>query len=253
LERIEKEIKENELLGFKKLFFEALSLWSRNLFQIFIIYIIPVIILRLLLGILYDVQLFGIFLALVNAKAPVFLVVKSAVAQRLLSYVILPAAMSLFWVTLIFYFHNVINNGEKKWRESFILAIPIFPRLALWTIITSLIEEIGLIFLIIPGVYLMIRYVFVDYVVVLEKDVSNPLRKSWELTKGFGWHIIGYLIFLSLIYVASAIPLYILIAIFGNPLVLRIIEKAWLHLFAILCGIFFLQFYLNLKRFKTIT
>lgn len=248
LERAEKELKEKELLGFKNLFLETLSLWSGNLFQIFITFVIPALALEIFLGMPSHVRRYDNLIALITGKAPFISIIKFVAIRD----IVLPVVMSLFCATFIYYFFSIINDGKKKWGESFNSAVPIFLGLAFWMVIVNVMEEIGLTLLVIPGIYLAVRYCFVNYVVVLEKNMSNPLKRSWLLTQGFGWHILGYFLFLALIYIILAIPLYILIHIFEESFVLCIIELFWVYLFGTFCGIFYLKFYLNLKRLKNI-
>jgi len=252
LQRAEKELKEGELIGFKNLFFDSLSLWGENFFTILLTFVVPATALTLLLRIPLGEHQLDYFIALIETKAPLISIVKFIIFSYALRFIILSVATSLFWATLIYYFFNIINDGSKKWGESFNLAIPIFLRLALWMVIINLIGAIGLVLLIIPGIYLAVRYAFARYVVVLEKNVPNPLKKSWELTQGFGWHIIGYLVFLTLIYIVLSIPLDVLKAIFKDSFILYVVDTVWWSLFELFFGIFYLKFYVNLKKLKAI-
>ncbi len=63
------------------------------------------------------------------------------------------------------------------------------------TVLYSLVVLGGLILLIIPGIYLAIRYLFVPYLIV-DKNITigEAFAKSTEMTKGKKWSILGFLI-----------------------------------------------------------
>jgi hypothetical protein len=68
----------------------------------------------------------------------------------------------------------------------------------------------GLMLLVVPGIVLMVRYAFIDAVVVLEgAGGDNARRRSVELTRGFRWQI-----FLAgLLFFVAFVPLSLTIAI----------------------------------------
>lgn len=70
-------------------------------------------------------------------------------------------------------------------------------------LITTAIIIIGFLFLIVPGIILACRLVFVSYL-VMDKNMEPiaALEKSWAMTKGHGWRIFG----MGLL----AIPIFIL-------------------------------------------
>ena len=71
----------------------------------------------------------------------------------------------------------------------------------LWiTILTSIVTIIGFLLLIIPGIIAFVRLALGPPVLVVE-DVpgTNALRRSWNLTKGNFWRLLGLLILSALI------------------------------------------------------
>lgn len=63
------------------------------------------------------------------------------------------------------------------------------------TVLYSLVVLGGLILLIIPGIYLAIRYLFVPYLIVDKNlTIGEAFAKSTEMTKGKKWSILGFLI-----------------------------------------------------------
>ena len=62
-------------------------------------------------------------------------------------------------------------------------------------LMSYVVEIVGLVFLIVPGVFLYVRLVAAPVAVVLEG--ASPVvawERSWHLTKGFGWKILGTVI-----------------------------------------------------------
>lgn len=60
------------------------------------------------------------------------------------------------------------------------------------SLLTFVLIGIGILFLIVPGIILACRLVFVSYL-VMDKglDPVGAIEKSWEMTRGYGWTIFG--------------------------------------------------------------
>jgi uncharacterized membrane protein len=57
-------------------------------------------------------------------------------------------------------------------------------------IVVGIIVGLGIFMLIVPGIIFACRLAFVPYLVVdREMDVMDALRVSWDMTRGYGWHI----------------------------------------------------------------
>jgi hypothetical protein len=64
--------------------------------------------------------------------------------------------------------------------------------LALASIVAGILIFIGFVFLIIPGVYLIVRWIFIPEAVVLERrGAFSALSRSGELVRGSWWRIFG--------------------------------------------------------------
>jgi len=109
--------------------------------------------------------------------------------------------------------------------EYFVLALRrAFPAVVITTIVT-LIGYVGLIFLLVPGLYLFALFSMAVCVVVLESQFFGALRRSVELTKNYRWPILGTMMLLVLILVVvqaalsvallSAAKISIIIALIG--------------------------------------
>lgn len=63
------------------------------------------------------------------------------------------------------------------------------------TILFSIIVGLGLLALIIPGIYLGIRLFFYEYSILIDgEDTFGSLKKSWKIVKGRWWDLFGLLI-----------------------------------------------------------
>jgi uncharacterized membrane protein len=59
--------------------------------------------------------------------------------------------------------------------------------------------------LIIPGIYLALRYGMVRFAVIDGASVTDSLRKSAELTQGVKWHLLWFILSIIAINIVGAI------------------------------------------------
>ncbi len=85
-------------------------------------------------------------------------------------------------------------DGFKKNYVNIILA----------NLLTVAIVGLGFVFLIIPGIILACRLVFVSYL-VMDKNLEPvaAVEKSWEMTRGHGWKIFGMALLAILVAIAG--------------------------------------------------
>jgi uncharacterized membrane protein len=67
----------------------------------------------------------------------------------------------------------------------------------------------GLILLVIPGIFLMVRLSFVRFPVIEGAGPIEAIKRSWALTRGHWWHLAGFLLVLLGINVVGAILLLV--------------------------------------------
>jgi uncharacterized membrane protein len=63
--------------------------------------------------------------------------------------------------------------------------------------------------LIIPGIYLMLRYSMVRFAVIDGASVTDSLRKSAELSQGVKWHLLWFILAVIAINIVGAILLLV--------------------------------------------
>jgi hypothetical protein len=96
--------------------------------------------------------------------------------------------------------------GERvTMGRTFRFALSRLPAILWVTIITSIVTIIGFILLIIPGIIALVRLTLTPAVVVVE-DVrgTSAVSRSWNLTAGNFWRVLGTLILAGLISVVGA-------------------------------------------------
>jgi hypothetical protein len=61
---------------------------------------------------------------------------------------------------------------------------------------------LGLLLLIVPGLFLLTRWALIPAVIVIEKRrAGDAFDRSWELTRGYGWTVFGSLVLAFLAYI----------------------------------------------------
>jgi hypothetical protein len=76
--------------------------------------------------------------------------------------------------------------------ESIMAGLDVFARVFGAVVLAGLGIAAGLLLLIVPGIYLGVRWYFVPQAVVIERrGISEALRASWELVDGSWWRVFG--------------------------------------------------------------
>ena len=85
---------------------------------------------------------------------------------------------------------------------------PRLPALIAAGIVAGIGVAIGIILLIVPGLFLLTRWALIPAVIVIEKrSAGDSFDRSWQLTRGYGWPVFGSLIVSFIIY-AIALGLF---------------------------------------------
>ncbi len=62
------------------------------------------------------------------------------------------------------------------------------------SLLAAVVIVVGLILLIVPGIYLLLRYSMVRFSAVDGNGILESLRKSALMTQGVKWHLLGFLL-----------------------------------------------------------
>jgi len=130
--------------------------------------------------------------------------------------------LALFGLAYAFLFMPIIKYGErylflKAMRDEEADLKLLFDgfktrylNIVLAHLIVTALTIIGFVMLIIPGIIVACRLVFVPYL-VMDKDLDamKAVEKSWELTRGHGWQIFGMAILSFFIAIAGLIVIFV--------------------------------------------
>ena len=93
-----------------------------------------------------------------------------------------------------------LGEGKKpRAREAILRGFEIFGALLVPVLLAAFGILGGFLLLIVPGIFLAVRWYFVPQAVVVEGERgATPLQRSWDLVRGSGWRVFGILVILSL-------------------------------------------------------
>ena len=112
----------------------------------------------------------------------------------------------LLHASLIRAFSGIYLGQDVSARDSIRFAWSKFGWVVLEVFLASLLSTLGLIALIVGGVFIYIRLFFVVPAVIVEDQKGGSISRSWRLTKGRWWHTFGTsLLALILASIASGI------------------------------------------------
>lgn len=102
-----------------------------------------------------------------------------------------------------------LNDGQHAELKDLYLHYRLFGKYFLGTILYLVIVVIGLILLIIPGIYFSIKYSFLPLILVDDEDVSisEAFSRSADITLGVKWKLLGFGIVVMLVLLLGALLL----------------------------------------------
>lgn len=119
-------------------------------------------------------------------------------------FIAIPLEFMVNWITL-----KAVRKKKYKIREIFL----VFKRknyleIVLGGVLSMIFTVLGLILLIIPGIIVAIRLSFVPYLLFdKEMKAMEAIKKSWKLTRGYSWKILGISLLAILIFLVGFILL----------------------------------------------
>ncbi|MGC9602483.1 MAG: hypothetical protein ABSE76_01955 [Minisyncoccia bacterium] len=138
--------------------------------------------------------------------------VASAIVQHVLTHSVLGfvAQVALFVVSIYIGvgFTVIVLKIARGEHASYSALLPntaLVWRFFLAGLLSGVLICIGLILLIVPGVYLLLRYSMVRFAVIDGASVTDSLRKSAELTVGVKWHLLWFILAIIAINIVGAI------------------------------------------------
>jgi hypothetical protein len=96
-----------------------------------------------------------------------------------------PIGYSVKWVYL-----KAVRGERVEIRDMFAIFQRNYWNAVVAKVVVGVIVGLGIVMLIVPGIIFAVRLAFVPYLVVdKQMDVMDALRVSWDMTRGYGWHI----------------------------------------------------------------
>lgn len=113
----------------------------------------------------------------------------------------------------IFYVHQNLTHRGATIPNSLQASGERFTQLVLLTFMVFVFIFAGLLFLVIPGIYLSIRLSFAPYALMIERrSAFDSLSRSWQLTAGQWWKLFWAILILGLIILTPVLIAFILSA-----------------------------------------
>jgi len=101
-------------------------------------------------------------------------------------------------------------DGEEAKFSDLISQYKLFFRYLFASFIYGLITFLGFILLIVPGIILLIRLGFFDYLIIDKNSkIIESLKRSWEITKGNTWNLFLLYFLFALINILGAFALIV--------------------------------------------
>ncbi|MBE9179017.1 hypothetical protein IQ268_10640 [Oculatella sp. LEGE 06141] len=127
----------------------------------------------------------GLILSLTNR-----LFIEAPLLQNGISLAYSILIVPLFAGAAILYIYRYFVQQKIGLVQSLQAMFPKLAQLSLGVILLLLILIPGFVFLVIPGIYLSVRFGFALYAIALENDSAiGGLSRSWELVKGRWWSV----------------------------------------------------------------
>ena len=109
---------------------------------------------------------------------------------------------------------DVASGARPRARAAIMAALDSFAPIFFAVVLAGIGIALGLLLLVLPGIYVAVRWYFVPQTVVIEESRGTAaLARSGELVSGFWWRTFGLIVMANL---AAILPAVVLIAPFGE-------------------------------------
>ena len=134
-----------------------------------------------------------------DPSSPVFQ--RNMVIASIMNLALLP----FYWGATLFYLQSVVDNEPLSTGAAISKSLSCWGRLLLTYILNGIAVMIGIFCLIVPGIYLGVRFSFADYICVLHnKSPVESMKSSWETTPEYFWALLqGMALIMGVLALAS--------------------------------------------------
>jgi hypothetical protein len=157
-------------------------------------------------------------------------------------------AVPFFSGAITFYAYRSLTGNQVTVGEAFQQANRRLLPLILVYIMLFLLVSVGFILLIIPGFYVVCRFIFSYYATVINNSSAlDSLSSSWELTKGRWWLVFRSTLLLSFVASVPIVLIILLIDPTGTSVAAQLASGVLGFLVAPLIGVYFVLLYRRLQ------
>ena len=98
------------------------------------------------------------------------------------------------YIALYRYVKKIVDEEDVNLKELLYSSVKVYGMYFVKYLLASLAIGLGLMLCVLPGIYLAVRLVFVEYIAAIEPElsVSETFSKSMNLTKDRFWQLFGY-------------------------------------------------------------
>ena len=154
--------------------------------------------------------------------------------------------LSMYAVILSILLIDDICNGRKRSIINYLfLGAYLYFKILVINLITALAIVLGLVLLILPGLYISARLLFASYLaIIFDKGIINSLKKSIEITEDKGWKVLVYVL-------AVTIPLiFIMILALIGPAIFLIEENMNIYMAIVFFVTFLFMIYITIYGYR---
>ena len=157
--------------------------------------------------------------------------------------------LTLYSVILsILLIDDICKERKRSITNYFYLGAYLYIKILVINLITVIAVFLGLIALIIPGLYVSARLYFASYLaIIFDEGIINSLKKSIEITQDKGWKILGYVL-------AVAIPLiFIMILALIGPAIFLYEGNINIYMAIVFFVTFIFMVYITIYGYRLLT
>ena len=119
-----------------------------------------------------------------------------------------------------------IARGQHANYSDIVPPLELVVRYFFASLLAGIVIVLGFILLIIPGIYLLLRYSMVRFAAIDGKGIIESLKESGKLTHGVKWNLLGFFLVLIALNILGAIPLFL-----GLLITLPVTAIAYAHVY----------------------
>jgi len=157
--------------------------------------------------------------------------------------------LTLYSVILsILLIDDICKERKRSITNYFYLGAYLYIKILVINLITVIAVFLGLIALIIPGLYVSARLYFASYLaIIFDEGIINSLKKSIEITQDKGWKILGYVL-------AVVIPLiFIMILALIGPAIFLYEGNINIYMAIVFFVTFIFMVYITIYGYRLLT